>query len=686
MENSLLNPLLSLIFLLSVSSFAYIYSKKVNFPYTVSLVIIWLLLVPIINMGYLWFIRDFKLTPDMLFYIFLPILIFESAYNINYKDILKSWYSIFSLSVVWLILSVLVVSTWMYYIFPLFWYNIPYLVCLLYWSLISATDTVAVLTLFKSIWAPKRLVTIFEWESLFNDWTSLALFLVILWIISEWTKVNAEVFGNWVATFLSMFIGWILFWFLSWYLFSRVIWRIKNNEAVEITLTMILAHLTFISSHVIWENLTIYWFHFHISWVIATTVAAIVMWNFWRYKISPKITEFMEKFWWFMAFIANSLVFILLWLIVYDVKIDFFNWFLYLLFCTFLLWTLARAFSIFLPISILNLFKIEQNIPTSWQYVLAWWAPRWAISFMMILMIPDNLSLPYWTLPFSIKDFLTLITISTIMFTLFIKVPTIWILIKKLKLNKLTPLEKVEQEQSKIIMYLENIERIKWAFNRWVITIWEFDKLSNDFEKHISESKEIIKKLSEDRPDLLKRVISIYALWIQKKYLIELLTYNEIDEKNFKYLLVRIQEKMRKLESWNKKIIDLSDNYKNNIFEKIALRFIRRKKTDTYVRKRSSRISIWRVLNELKEMRKIDFWFDNEVYDEIISIFNTEYKKLREYNFEVTKDFINLENKLFERSIIKTSEHTINDLKKKWIITDKLYTIFMERLEDRIHS
>lgn len=686
MENSLLNPLLSLIFLLSISSFTYIFSKKMNFPYTVSLVIVWLLLVPIINMWYLGFIREFKLTPDLLFYIFLPILIFESAYNINYKDLLKSWYSIFSLSVVWLLFSVIIISTWMYFIFPLFWFNIPFLVCLLYWSLISATDTVAVLTMFKSIWAPKRLVTISEWESLFNDGTSLALFLVILWIIIEKKEINWMVFGEWIATFLSMFFWWILFGFLTWYIFSRIIWRIKNNESVEITLTMILAHLTFILAHVIWENLVINWFTFHISWVIATTVAAIVMWNYWRYKISPKITDYMEKFWWFMAFIANSLVFILLWLIVYDVKIDFFNWFIYLLIISFFLWTIWRAISIFLPISLLNIFRFEKKLPISWQYVLAWWSPRWAISFMMILMIPDNLTLSYWTLPYSIKDFLTLITISTIMLSLFIKVPTIWLLIKKLKLNKLTPLEKIEQEQSKIIMYLENIKRITWAFDRWVITKWEFEELSIKFEAYIMESKKIIIKITDENSDILKRVISIYSLWIQKKYLIELLTYDEIDEKNFKFLLVRIQDKIRKLENWSIKIIDLEDNYKYNLFEKIALKFIKNKKSDTYIRKRSTRICIWKAMNELKIMKKIDFWFDNFVYDEIFSIFDFEYKKLRKYNLEVNKDFINLENKLFERSIIKTSEYTINDLNKKWIMTDKLYNIFMERLEKKINN
>lgn len=272
------------------------------------------------------------------------------------------------------------------------------------------------------------------------------------------------------------------------------------------------------------------------------------------------------------------------------------------------------------------------------------------------------------------------------MLTLFIKVPTIWVLIKKLKLNKLTPMEKIEQEQSKIIMYLEDTKRIEWAFHRGVISIGEFEELSNRFEKHIAESKEIIKKLVEDRPDILKRVISISALWIQKRYLIELLTYNEIDEKNFKILLVRIQDKMRKLESGKMRIIHLVDDYKENIFEKIALRFIKQKKSDIYVRKRTTRIYIWKSLNELKEMRKIDFWFDVSVYDEIIWIFDVEYKKLRKYNSEVNKDFIKLENKLFEKSIIKTSEYTISELKKKWIMTDKLYNIFMEKLEERIYK
>lgn len=58
--------------------------------------------------------------------------------------------------------------------------DIPLEVSFLFGALISATDPVAVLALFKELGAPKRLTLIFEGESLFNDGTALALFLVAL--------------------------------------------------------------------------------------------------------------------------------------------------------------------------------------------------------------------------------------------------------------------------------------------------------------------------------------------------------------------------------------------------------------------------------------------------------------------------------------------------------------------------
>ena len=93
-EITFLSSIFSLLFLLIVSTATYLLSKKINFPYTVLLVIIGLFLIPLSNTQTFDFINHFKLTPEILFFVFLPVLLFESAYNINYRELLKNWKSI----------------------------------------------------------------------------------------------------------------------------------------------------------------------------------------------------------------------------------------------------------------------------------------------------------------------------------------------------------------------------------------------------------------------------------------------------------------------------------------------------------------------------------------------------------------------------------------------------------------
>ena len=100
MEVSFLSASLSLFALLTISVFTFIVSKKINFPYTVLLLIIGLALVPLSKIEAFSFINHFELTPDILFYVFLPILLFESAYNMNYRQMMKCWKSISLLAVV----------------------------------------------------------------------------------------------------------------------------------------------------------------------------------------------------------------------------------------------------------------------------------------------------------------------------------------------------------------------------------------------------------------------------------------------------------------------------------------------------------------------------------------------------------------------------------------------------------
>lgn len=81
------------------------------------------------------------------------------------------------------------------------------------------------------------------------------------------------------------------------YLFSFIIKHIKNNEPVEILFTIVMAHLTFIIADLAGHYLHIGDMEIKISGVIATVFAGIVMGNYGRTKISPKVEEYMHKFW-----------------------------------------------------------------------------------------------------------------------------------------------------------------------------------------------------------------------------------------------------------------------------------------------------------------------------------------------------------------------------------------------------
>ncbi len=128
---------------------------------------------------------DFELNSDILFYILLPILLFESAYNIRYTDLLKNIYAITTLSIVSLFISAFVVAILLYYVLGFIGLPIPFIITLLFGALISATDTAAALSIFKNIGVPKRLNIIFEGESLFNDGTAIAFFIVVLSLVES---------------------------------------------------------------------------------------------------------------------------------------------------------------------------------------------------------------------------------------------------------------------------------------------------------------------------------------------------------------------------------------------------------------------------------------------------------------------------------------------------------------------
>lgn len=708
MEASFLTVTLSFLILLLISSFTFLFSRRFNLPYTVILVIVGILLVPLSYTQTFSFIDHFKLTPDVLFYVFLPVLLFEASYKIDYRKMVKDWRAISLLAIVWICISALVIGWALYWIFGLLGLHIPFLVTLLFWVIISATDPVAVLAIFSSIWAPKRLALLFEWESLFNDWTAVALFLVVLWIIMWGWVIDTMTFVKWFTSFFSMMIWWALFWWLIWILFSKLVWSIKNAESVEIMLTMILAHITFLLAEFITEFIhnSLHLEYLWVSWVVATVIAWIVMWNYGKYKITPKVEHTVEQMWEWFAFVSNSVVFILMWLYLSNIEwINISDFIIPTLVAVFVV-IIARAISVYLPIWFLNKFNLWEKIPLSWQHIMSWGSLRWALALMMVLMIPwkweewfDKI-LAFqqsvgWDFSYNIKDFILIIVIGCIMFTLLIKATTIPLLMKKTKVSKLNNFEKFEYYEWNILMLIKVISKLDNMYNKWAIIKKEYQNLikkyNNRLDKVIKEFKEFLKEHKWNREKIIRRAISLHSLWSEKKFLKEMFLWNEIWEKNFRYILRKIEKQIDRLSSW-KEQLRKEKNIDYDFFQQIALKAYKEKETpsEIFIRNRTKKIIIKRVLIELEELSKLNLWFEKVIFDEIRDFYEEVYKKAKNKMNKIIYEFpsitLKLDIKLAEKSIFKLEESVISQMHSKQIISDKLYIKFKWEIEEEFYS
>lgn len=559
---------LALAVLMLICVGTYFVAGRLQVPYTVLLVIVGTILVPLTRFPFFAFLKSFELTPELLFFVFLPVLIFESAYNMNLREMTANIRSIAWLSIVSLILSTLFVAGGVYFLLALISFPIPFMAALIFGALISATDPVAVLALFKEYGAPKRLSLIFEGESLFNDGTSLALFLIILEIaIAGFHGIGTIAEG--IFMFSTMVIGGILFGLLMGFIFSKLIGRVKDNEHIEITLTMLVAHLTFILTEVLSHHLVILGQEVKLSSIIATVMASMVIGNYGRFKISPRVEEYMEKFWGYFAFLANSLVFILMGLLFAALPIRF-DQFLLPIIVAVAVVAIGRAFSVYPVIQLLNWMKSEAPIPLSWQHMLSWGSLRGALAVTMVLLIPDNLTLPGWAHDFSVKEFVAALTIGCIYFTLLVKATTIGSMMKRMKLVDLSPLESIEYHESRALITAKVLERLKDFHDKGYVRGEVFERLKQEYEDRYQKSLAACQACLKLEPDNVGRALQAYALGMEKSFLHELFVYQEITEAEFKEILNKIQIQLSRVEEGKDQLTGINERFEKDWFERLV--------------------------------------------------------------------------------------------------------------------
>lgn len=407
MAPDLYTSVLIVITILSVAVIASLALKRVNFPYTIGLMIIGL------GLGWaLWAIpalaeyRNLLLSPEIILYIILPTLIFEASMNIDARLLFKNLGPIVVLSVFGLLVSAVVVAFGLAWLTPLSLAG-----ALLFGALISATDPVAVIALFKEIGAPRRLVTLIDGESLFNDATAIVLFTVIAAAVGMGGgHTDPSIWGG-AVSFTVVLLGGLMVGGVIGWVGSYLIQVDKGNFLYQVAVSLIMAYLSFlVADHV-----------FHFSGVMSSLAAGLAL----RYRAETTFQRHhihtLEQIWEFFSFVANSFVFILLGLTAFSSVVHQGDLWRSLgpVLWSFPIVLLARFLSIYLLVPPYNLFlKARKLAPVPWSYqaILFWGGLRGAVPVALVLAIPDT---------FPDRDLILHLTFGIILFTMLIQGTTV---------------------------------------------------------------------------------------------------------------------------------------------------------------------------------------------------------------------------------------------------------------------
>ncbi len=344
--------------LLLIVSLVAIAVRRLRIPYTVALVVVGLLLTTQQPL-------DLSLTPEVILALLLPPLVFEAAFHINLRDLQRNLPGILLLAVPGVIITTLIVGGLVSWLTPL-----SLTMAVVFGALISATDPVAVVALFRALGAPKRLAVLLEAESLLNDGTAIVVYSLAL------TAALTGTFhlGAGIAEFLRVATGGLAVGFLLGWLIAQVISRI-DDYLIETTLTTVLAF----GSYLVAERLGF-------SGVLAVVAAGLINGNLGPQGMSPTTRIVLFNFWEYVAFLANSMVFLLIGLQV-NIPTLVANWQPVLGAIAAVL--VARAVVTYGLGWLGNRFS--EPMPRRWLHVLNWGGLRGAIALALALSLPAAL-------------------------------------------------------------------------------------------------------------------------------------------------------------------------------------------------------------------------------------------------------------------------------------------------------
>jgi len=321
----------------------------------------------------------------------LSFLLFAGALHVNLNDLAQQRWVIGILSTVGVVGATFLIGGGVYYLFAWLDIDVPFIYCLLFGSLISPTDPIAVLGILKSAGAPKTLETKITGESLFNDGVAVVVFLVLADIAAGEADVSA---ASIATLFFTEAIGGLVFGLVAGSLAFFMLKHIDNYQ-VEVLITLALVTGGYAAAE-----------HLHLSAPIAIVVAGLLIGNHGRRAaMSDKTREHLDTFWELVDEILNAVLFVLIGLevLVISLRDDY---------------LLAGA----LAIPLILVMRPFRSFTPGVVSILTWAGLRGGISVALALSLPSG----------EMRDLLLTVTYVVVVFSIVVQGLTLGPLVRRL--------------------------------------------------------------------------------------------------------------------------------------------------------------------------------------------------------------------------------------------------------------
>jgi len=343
---------------------------------------------------------------DAVMHGMLSFLLFAGALHVDFSEFRSRSQAIALMATVGILISTFLIGGVTWWLLGLFDIEMPFIWALVFGALISPTDPVAVLGLFKTVDVPKSLEAKMAGESLFNDGVGVVVFAVVVAIASGGMAHGEEMSALTIAElFLTEAVGGAVLGFIAGYVGYRAMYEIDEHN-LEVLITLAMVMVTYVVA-----------LKLHMSGPIAMVVAGLLIGNKgMKFAVSDKTKDYVQKFWSLLDEILNSVLFLLIGLEVLIVaqRADHVGVALLLIPVT----LVARWFAVSVPITILSRWQTftKGAIP-----ILTWGGLRGGIAVALALSLPNN----------EFKPTILTITYAVVLFSIIVQGLTIKRLVER---------------------------------------------------------------------------------------------------------------------------------------------------------------------------------------------------------------------------------------------------------------